>query len=66
MDQTHYSKEGFEETFAVNRLSHFLLVNLLLDRMDKDGRIVFVSSGTHDPEKKTGMPEPITLFQDLY
>ncbi|MFD1450061.1 MULTISPECIES: hypothetical protein [Oceanobacillus] len=34
-------------------------MNLLLDRMDKDGRIVFVSSGTHDPEKKTGMPEPI-------
>lgn len=23
VDQTHYSKEGFEETFAVNHLSHF-------------------------------------------
>ncbi|MFD1450062.1 hypothetical protein [Oceanobacillus sojae] len=23
VDHTHYSKEGFEETFAVNHLSHF-------------------------------------------
>ncbi|WP_052400812.1 hypothetical protein [Oceanobacillus jeddahense] len=59
MDKTYYSKEGFEETFAVNHLSHFLLVNLLLDRMTKDGRIAFVSSGTHDPKKKAGMPEPV-------
>lgn len=59
IDDTHYTKDGFESTFGVNHLGHFLLANLLLEQMIPEGRIVMVSSGTHDPLKKTGMPEPV-------
>ncbi len=53
-----YTEDGFEETFAVNHLGHFLLVNLLLKQLVAPARIIFVSSDTHDPEKITGMPAP--------
>ncbi|GIP26996.1 dehydrogenase/reductase [Paenibacillus sp. J23TS9] len=59
IDDTHYTKDGFEITFGVNHLGHFLLANMLLEQITPGGRIVIVSSGTHDPLKKTGMPEPI-------
>ena len=49
-----YSKDGYEETFAINYLGHFLLVNLLLNCLLEDGRIVFTASGTHDPATMDG------------
>ncbi len=49
-----YTVDGYEETFAVNCLGHFLLVNLLVDRVMGNGRIVFVTSGTHDPDTMDG------------
>lgn len=49
-----YSPDGYEDTFATNCLGHFLLVNLLLDRVSENGRIVFTASGTHDPETMDG------------
>jgi NAD(P)-dependent dehydrogenase (short-subunit alcohol dehydrogenase family) len=52
------TRDGFETTFAVNHLGHFLLAHLLLERLAPDGQIVFVSSNTHDPRQHTGMPEP--------
>ncbi len=52
------SEEGYETTFAVNHLGHYLLTRLLLSDLDSGARITFVSSGTHDPNQKTGMPEP--------
>ena len=52
------SVDGFEETFAVNHLGHFLLANLLLPDMVEHGRITIVSSGVHDPAAKTGLPAP--------
>jgi len=55
---TGYTEDGFEETFGVNHLGHFLLVNLLLRQLEAPARIVFISSGTHDPKRKTGMPSP--------
>lgn len=53
-----YSAEGYETTFAVNHLGHFLLVNLLLRYLSDRARIVVVSSGTHNPDQFTGMPKP--------
>ena len=52
--------DGFERTFAVNHLGHFLLVNLLLRRLlgRAPARIVVVASGVHDPAQRTGMPHP--------
>jgi NAD(P)-dependent dehydrogenase (short-subunit alcohol dehydrogenase family) len=52
--------DGFERTFAVNHLGHFLLVNLLLSRLlaHAPARIVVVASGVHDPALRTGMPHP--------
>ncbi len=55
---TTYTEDGFETTFGVNHLGHFLLVNLLLRHLVAPARIVFVSSDTHDPAKRTGMPAP--------
>lgn len=49
-----YSKDGYEETFATNYLGHFLLVNLLLDSISENGRVVFTASGTHDPATMDG------------
>ncbi len=53
------SRDGFELTFAVNHLGHFLLVNLLLARLlaNAPARIVVVASGVHDPKLRTGMPK---------
>lgn len=55
---TSYTADGFEMTFGVNHLGHFLLVNLLLPNLSVFSRIVFVSSDTHDPATHTGMPAP--------
>jgi NAD(P)-dependent dehydrogenase (short-subunit alcohol dehydrogenase family) len=54
------SPQGFELTFAVNHLGHFLLANLLLPRLiaRAPARIVVVASGVHDPTRFTGMPKP--------
>jgi len=50
---------GVDLTFANNHLGHFLLANLLAGDLVTEGRILFVSSGTHDPAKKTGIPAPV-------
>jgi len=56
----HQSSDGFERTFAVNHLGHFLLTNLLLERLraNAPARVVVVASGVHDPKLTTGMPKP--------
>ena len=53
------SADGFEMTFAVNHLAHYLLARLLVPRMAGNGRIILTSSGTHDSDLKTGMPPPL-------
>ncbi|MCL4790588.1 MAG: SDR family NAD(P)-dependent oxidoreductase, partial [Gammaproteobacteria bacterium] len=50
--------DGHEQTFGINHLGHFLLVNLLLPRLAAGGRIVTVSSAAHDPARRTGLPRP--------
>jgi NAD(P)-dependent dehydrogenase (short-subunit alcohol dehydrogenase family) len=39
------TREGFETSFATNLLGHFLLTNLLIDKLEAPARIVNVSSG---------------------
>lgn len=55
---TTYTHDGVEQTFGVNHLAHFLLVRELLPTMAQPARVVFVSSGTHDPVRRTGFPAP--------
>jgi NAD(P)-dependent dehydrogenase (short-subunit alcohol dehydrogenase family) len=43
------SADGFESTFAVNHLAHYLLARLLLPNIAEGGRLVFTTSDTHDP-----------------
>lgn len=43
------SADGFEATFAVNHLSHYLLARLLLPNIAEGGRLVITTSDTHDP-----------------
>ncbi|MCL2585398.1 MAG: SDR family NAD(P)-dependent oxidoreductase [Streptosporangiales bacterium] len=51
--QTHpagrRSADGYELTFAVNHLAHYLLARLLLPRIADGGRLVITTSDTHDP-----------------
>jgi NAD(P)-dependent dehydrogenase (short-subunit alcohol dehydrogenase family) len=50
--------EGFESTFGINHLGHFLLVNELLPLLQSPARVVVVASGVHDPAQKSGVPAP--------
>lgn len=49
-----YAEDGYETTYATNYLGHVLLVELLIDKVAENGRIVFTSSGTHDPDTADG------------
>ncbi|WP_234889863.1 SDR family NAD(P)-dependent oxidoreductase (plasmid) [Agrobacterium vitis] len=51
-----FTVDGFETTFGVGHLGHYLLVNLLLPLMEKPGRIAVVASGVHDPAELAKVP----------
>jgi NAD(P)-dependent dehydrogenase (short-subunit alcohol dehydrogenase family) len=53
------SVDGFEMTFAVNHLSHYLLARLLVPNMAEGGRLVITTSDTHDPAKMPGAPKTL-------
>lgn len=42
--------DGFETTFAVNHLAHYLLLRLLLPRLAEHARVIITTSDTHDPK----------------
>jgi NAD(P)-dependent dehydrogenase (short-subunit alcohol dehydrogenase family) len=44
-----FTEDGFERTFQLNFLGHFLLTHLLVPSLEECSRIVFVSSDLHDP-----------------
>ncbi len=60
-----FTEDGFETTFGVNHLGHFLLTLLLIEDLKKSGpdsRVVIVSSDLHNPESlggKRGAPAHI-------
>ncbi len=41
--------DGFETTFGVNHLAHYLLARLLAPVLGADGRLIVTTSDTHDP-----------------
>jgi NAD(P)-dependent dehydrogenase (short-subunit alcohol dehydrogenase family) len=53
------SADGFERTFAVNHLAHYLLFRLLADKLAPGARVILTGSGTHDPAEKTPVTPPI-------
>ncbi|HEX5167831.1 MAG TPA: SDR family NAD(P)-dependent oxidoreductase [Cyclobacteriaceae bacterium] len=57
--KTAYTEDGFEITFGTNHLGGFYLTLLLLPCMEKNGRITFTASDTHDPATKTGIAPPL-------
>jgi NAD(P)-dependent dehydrogenase (short-subunit alcohol dehydrogenase family) len=44
-----FTEDGFERTFQLNFLGHFLLANLCVKLLPDSSRIIFVSSDLHDP-----------------
>jgi NAD(P)-dependent dehydrogenase (short-subunit alcohol dehydrogenase family) len=44
-----FTEDGFERTFQLNFLGHFLLANLMMDHLAPTARVIFVSSDLHDP-----------------
>jgi NAD(P)-dependent dehydrogenase (short-subunit alcohol dehydrogenase family) len=44
-----FTEDGFERTFQLNFLGHFVLANLLIDCLATPARVLFVSSDLHDP-----------------
>lgn len=57
-DVTARTVEGFETTFAVNHLAHYLLVRLLLPALADAAILVLTTSGTHDPANHAGLAPP--------
>jgi NAD(P)-dependent dehydrogenase (short-subunit alcohol dehydrogenase family) len=52
-----YTSDGFEATFQVSHLSHYVLILKLLESMDPaSGRIIMLGSITHYPDK----PNPLS------
>ena len=63
-DAKQRTVDGFEVTFAVNHLGHYLLARLLVPFMADDGRLVITTSDTHDPAVFSGAPkalDPVAL-----
>ncbi|WP_324192002.1 SDR family NAD(P)-dependent oxidoreductase [Nocardia puris] len=52
------SADGFETTFAVNHLAHYLLARLLLPELADGATVVLTTSGTHDPATGAGLAPP--------
>ncbi|MFT4166327.1 MAG: SDR family NAD(P)-dependent oxidoreductase [Microlunatus sp.] len=59
VDGLERSADGYELTFAVNHLAHFLLVTELLGQLRRPARVIMVASGVHlGPSKSYGFPAP--------
>jgi NAD(P)-dependent dehydrogenase (short-subunit alcohol dehydrogenase family) len=53
------TEDGFEATFAVNHLAHYLLLQLLLPKLAEDAVVVITTSDTHDPALNPMAPKQL-------
>jgi NAD(P)-dependent dehydrogenase (short-subunit alcohol dehydrogenase family) len=44
------TEDGFESTFAINHLAHYLLLRLLTPRLAQSATVVITTSDVHDPK----------------
>ena len=63
-DRRHVTADGFEATFGVNHLGHFLLLWLLVPALAADGRVVIVASGTHKDRRVRNLGFPPPRWED--
>lgn len=68
VSETVYTDDGFEATFGVNHLGHFLLINLLLSYLRTPGRVLFIAgSGSEGSDgfwdRALSMAPPRTDFE---
>jgi NAD(P)-dependent dehydrogenase (short-subunit alcohol dehydrogenase family) len=52
------TREGYDETFVVNYLGHYLLARRLWPLLADRARVVLTTSGTHDPAERSRIPPP--------
>jgi NAD(P)-dependent dehydrogenase (short-subunit alcohol dehydrogenase family) len=60
----HRTEDGFESTFAINHLAHYLLLRLVTPSLAKNATVVITTSDVHDPKTNPLGPkelEPETL-----
>jgi NAD(P)-dependent dehydrogenase (short-subunit alcohol dehydrogenase family) len=49
-DTEHRTGDGFESTFAINHLAHYLLLRMLTPSLAKNATVVITTSDVHDPK----------------
>lgn len=57
-DDTGRTPDGYETTFGVNHLAHYLLIRLLMPALADGARVVLTTSGTHDPATRASLAVP--------
>lgn len=57
-DDDGRTPDGYETTFAVNHLAHYLLLRLLMPALADEARVVLTTSGTHDPATGASLATP--------
>jgi NAD(P)-dependent dehydrogenase (short-subunit alcohol dehydrogenase family) len=60
------TEDGFETTFAVNQLAHYLLLRLLLPKLAPDAVVVITTSDTHDPSINPMAPRQLDPEQSAH
>ena len=61
MNTSAQSADGYELTFAVNHLAHYLLGRLLLAAVADGGRVILTTSDTHDPRVIRSAPKNLDI-----